>query len=51
MEGIGVKLKLEDYRLIFDTIDYDGEGDIDFTKFCYLNTDKKVDLSKMKAEA
>ena len=44
MEGIGVKLRLEDYRIIFDSIDYDCAGEIDFTKFCYLNTDRKVDL-------
>ena len=47
MEGIGVKLKLSDYRLIFDAIDYDGEAEIDFSKFCLLNTDRKQDLQKL----
>lgn len=44
MESIGVKLRIDDYRLIFDAVDYNGEGEIDFTKFCYFNTDRKVDL-------
>ena len=39
-----MKLKLDDYRLIFEMIDYDGEGSIDFGKFCLLNSDKKHDL-------
>ena len=37
MEGIGVKLKLADYRLLFETLDYDDEGEIGFNKFCLLN--------------
>lgn len=47
MEGIGVTLKLSDYRLIFDTIDYDGGAEIDFSKFCLLNTDRKHDLERL----
>ena len=41
MEGIGVKLKISDYRLIFDALDYDEEGEIGFFKFCLINTDRK----------
>ncbi len=37
MENIGVKLKMTDYRLIFDSIDYDSAGEIGFSKFCLLN--------------
>jgi Ca2+-binding EF-hand superfamily protein len=37
MESIGVKLKLSDYRLIFDAVDYDNEGEIGFSKFCLFN--------------
>jgi hypothetical protein len=44
MESIGVKLKLTDYKLIFDHVDYDGEGEIGFSKFCLLNTDRRQDL-------
>lgn len=47
MEGIGVKLKLDDYRLVFESVDFDKEGEIDFTKFCFLNTDRKVDLKEL----
>lgn len=47
MESIGVKLKLSDYRLIFDHVDYDGEGEIGFSKFCLLNTDRRSDLNKL----
>ena len=44
MEGIGMKLKMQDYRLLFDALDYDNEGEIGFIKFCLLNTDKKTDF-------
>ena len=47
MESIGVKLKLDDYKKIFESIDYDNEGEIDFTKFCLLNTDRKVNLAEL----
>lgn len=47
MESIGVKLKMDDYKKIFESIDYDNEGEIDFTKFCLLNTDRKVNLSEL----
>ncbi len=30
MESIGVKLKLADYRLLFEALDYDDEGEIGF---------------------
>lgn len=50
MEETGIKLKLGDYRLIFDAIDYDGKGEIGFYKFCLLNTDRKSDLEKLKLE-
>jgi len=48
MESIGVKLKLDDYRRIFETLDYNQEGEIDFTKFCLLNTDRKIDLKTLQ---
>ena len=48
LEQIGIKLKLADYRLIFDAIDYDQKGEVNFTKFCLLNTDRKSDLLKLK---
>jgi len=47
LEGIGIRLKLEDCRLIFETLDYNDQGDIDFSKFCLLNTDRKIDWAKI----
>ena len=37
---IGVNLNLSDYRLIFETIDFDKAGEVDFYKFCLLDSDK-----------
>jgi Ca2+-binding EF-hand superfamily protein len=47
LEGIGIRLKLEDCRLIFETLDFNNQGDIDFSKFCLLNTDRKIDWAKI----
>ena len=47
MESIGVKLKIDDYRKMFEAVDYNNEGEIDFTKFCLLNTDRKIDLKEL----
>ena len=47
MEEIGVKLKMTDYRLIFDAIDIDSAQEIGFHKFCLLNQDRKLDLAAM----
>ena len=47
MESIGVKLRMDDYRKIFDEIDYDKEGEIGFSKFCLLNTDRRIDIKKL----
>lgn len=43
LENIGIKLKYQDYKMIFDVIDYDQEGEIDYNKFLLLNTDNKKD--------
>lgn len=37
LENIGIKFLLNDYRLVFETIDYDNKGVIDFYKFCLIN--------------
>lgn len=47
MECIGVKLKMTDYRMIFEAIDFNSEQEIDFHKFCMLNQDRKLDLAGM----
>ena len=47
LEGIGIRLKLEDCRIIFETLDYDNAGEIDFSKFCLLNTDRKINWAEL----
>ena len=45
-EFIGVSMALDDFKLIFNVLDYDNQGDIDFLKFCLINTDKHKDVFK-----
>ena len=40
MEEIGFQISLSDYRLLFDQIDFDEGGEIDYFKFCLLDVDK-----------
>jgi hypothetical protein len=41
MQEMGIALTFPDYRLIFDKIDFDNEGEIDYFKFCLLDYDKE----------
>lgn len=41
MQEMSIDLTLPDYRLIFDKIDFDNEGEIDYFKFCLLDVDKE----------
>eukprot|EP00347_Sterkiella_histriomuscorum_P007996 403346767 len=43
LENIGIRLNLEDFLKIFQVLDYNQTNDIDFSKFCLLNTDKMKD--------
>lgn len=43
-EFIGITMALEDFKLIFNTLDFDQAGEIDFLKFCLINTDKYKDI-------
>lgn len=43
LENIGIRLSLEDFLKIFQVLDYNQSNDIDFSKFCLLNTDKMKD--------
>ena len=47
-EEMGIRLKIDDFKMIFDALDYDGRGQVDFNKFCYLNADRYslTDLQK-----
>jgi len=40
LENMGVKLSYEDFKLVFKFVDFDESQEIDFNKFCLLNTDK-----------
>jgi Ca2+-binding EF-hand superfamily protein len=40
MYEMGINLTLPDFRLLFEKIDYDNEGEIDYFKFCLLDYDK-----------
>lgn len=47
-EEMGIRLKVADFKMIFDALDYDSRGSIDFNKFCFLNSDRYslLDLQK-----
>ncbi len=40
LENIGIRLPLEDFKLMFDALDYNNEGEIGFNNFCMLNADR-----------
>lgn len=48
LEDIGIKLRLNDFKLIFSSLDYDCKGVVDFEKFCHVNVDRYslIDLLK-----
>lgn len=43
LENIGIRLSLDDFLKIFQVLDYNQMNEIDFYKFCLLNTDKMKD--------
>lgn len=49
LEEIGIKLRLADFKLVFDALDYDNKGTVDFVKFCHMNADRysMVDLIRL----
>lgn len=44
LENIGIRLELEDFKSIYDIVDHDQKGEIDFNKFCLLNADRARDI-------
>ena len=48
MYEMGLNLTLPDFRVLFEAIDFDNEGQIDFFKFCLLNYDKAELRDKLK---
>lgn len=50
MAILGINFGLPDYRLVFDAIDYDGTKEINFVKFCLLDTEKREDRERLYNE-
>lgn len=50
LESLGIKLNMADHRLIFEAIDYDNEGEVNFSKFCLLNEDNQEKLRKLQQD-
>jgi len=44
LEFCGIAMPLEDYRIVYDLINYDNAECIDFQKFCLINIDKSNDI-------
>ena len=36
-----------DYRTVYNTLNYDNSGYIDFQKFCLINIDKSNDINRL----
>ena len=47
LEFCGIAMTLEDYRLVYDLLNYDNAEYIDFQKFCLINIDKSNDIKKL----
>ena len=41
MNEMGVHLSVVDFRLLFEQIDFNSEGRVDYFKFCLLDSDKE----------
>lgn len=37
-------MSIKDFKYVFHTLDYDGDGEVDFKKFCLINTDKNKNI-------
>jgi hypothetical protein len=49
MNLMGINLNLNDYKLLFDKIDFNSEGQIDYFKFCLLDYDKEQQRQRLLA--
>ena len=43
-ERCGINLILDDFKLVFNLVDFNHSGEIDFKDFCLINTDKTNDV-------
>jgi hypothetical protein len=46
LQFCGINLPLDDFKLVYDTLNYDNSDGIDFQKFCLINPDKYTDIFK-----
>lgn len=40
-------MSYNDYRRVYNTLDYDRAGYIDFKKFCLINIDRSNDINRL----
>jgi len=50
MNETGINFTLTDFRLIFEQIDYNETGDVDYFKFCLMDVDKAEERARLKRE-
>lgn len=50
MNEMGINLTLPDFKLLFNEIDFDCQGEIDYFKFCLLDFDKLEVREKLNAK-
>ncbi len=48
LEDLGVRMRLGDFKLLFDFIDYDRSGEIDFSKFILMDVKNKKKLLDLR---
>ena len=47
LQFCGIAMPYSDYRTVYNTLNYDNSGYIDFQKFCLINTDKSNDVDRL----
>ncbi len=50
MNEMGVHLSVIDFRLVFEKIDFNNEGSIDYFKFCLLDCDQESTRDTLKKQ-
>ena len=40
-------MSFSEYKLVYNTLNYDNSGHIDFQKFCLINIDKSNDVDRL----
>jgi len=47
LQFCGIDMSFSDYKLVYNTLNYDDTGIIDFQKFCLINIDKSNDVDRL----